>query len=732
MLKVVLLFIIYLCWLISLDAEKEIKSFIVVMQMMPKNVTPHQELSMLSAYNFAQANGYEYRLIKTKLSEYILEDWHESWFVADSIRQILLNGTIDALVYIDTFSFYHDIEKPLHVRLKEFEQDIFFSYAYKSSCQSTNMTDCIVQFPNVQIWKNTPLVEIILDDWIQCPSKLLECFVYASKESPYAYAAFEGMLQQVLPTNIIGYLPCQVHETNIIRNQNLVIPLPVTNITQYCALFFNEQSANSLNHSLLLAPWLSLIPTITTNLLLHDILPTHTHTLIFRDGYCQLECFRDVFRKMHPNKKTYLEVETLVAADDKTLHHLRDDQCNNQMDNETCNVFVDFITSNQEIRQKNITRCQVEKAKSRFLSRFQQAQQELQSSYTMQDFHNQERLIALQPSRTIVTVFAGRYDRLSLMLQYWRLALQAELVHEIHLWDFCRNETDRKLLNRFPMDDKRIKIFYRSTSRRCWEDYYEHYDTYAQSHPQDVIIKCDDDILFIDLHMLPYFLNIVRAQKKPHKYVSKNGEPLGGVVFANIINNGVASYYQQNLLGLLPPPNGSSIDSTGIFHGEEFDYPEGGLEGSLWANATKAELMHLYFMTKWKDLLPSPLKLITFPARTKTAASQYAPLKYHPEIIPIKTRFSINFFGIHASQWYLIRDIGEDDELHLTVTLPEEGYFQNILCSNFIVSHLSFNSQAKNMSTEKIVAGYRVLFDEYAQPMRASLNISNERAVGAI
>ena len=74
-------------------------------------------------------------------------------------------------------------------------------------------------------------------------------------------------------------------------------------------------------------------------------------------------------------------------------------------------------------------------------------------------------------------------------------------------------------------------FYFMDTCKKSWENYYNHYTDYK--YVNDIIIKCDDDIVFIDLNKLPKYLDFI-----------KNNDY--DLVFANTINNGVCAYYQQN------------------------------------------------------------------------------------------------------------------------------------------------------------------------------------------
>ena len=66
------------------------------------------------------------------------------------------------------------------------------------------------------------------------------------------------------------------------------------------------------------------------------------------------------------------------------------------------------------------------------------------------------------------------------------------------------------------------------TCEKSWKNYYTYYTD--AKYKEDIILKCDDDIVFIDLSKLPEFIEFV----KQHDY---------DLVFAITINNGVSAYF---------------------------------------------------------------------------------------------------------------------------------------------------------------------------------------------
>lgn len=206
-------------------------------------------------------------------------------------------------------------------------------------------------------------------------------------------------------------------------------------------------------------------------------------------------------------------------------------------------------------------------------------------------------------------------------------------------------------------------FYFMDTCEKNWKNYYNYYND--KKFENDIIIKCDDDIVFIDLYKLPKFIDFI-----------KNNDY--DLVFANTINNGVSAYFQQNKYNLIPKEI------------MDLEYPHGGLCGSLWESGKKAEILHSYFIENYKKFLD---------------------YDYNNEIIPINTRFSINFFGYKGKNWHKIKDCYFSDEYNLTVDYVSNRQFNNILYSDFYVSHLSFFKQNETgINLDKLIDNYNELY----------------------
>jgi hypothetical protein len=191
--------------------------------------------------------------------------------------------------------------------------------------------------------------------------------------------------------------------------------------------------------------------------------------------------------------------------------------------------------------------------------------------------------------------------------------------------------------------------------------YWQAYDFYARrlkSYADSIFLKCDDDIVYVDLEKLSDFIEFRRTNPK---YV---------VVSANVVNNGVCAHWQQ-VAGSIPARVG------------HFERPPGGFGGSLWQSAERANVLHDYFLQTNNKHLALPAKVIEWTERQ-----------------------SINFIA------WLGRDLVHmalpkgDDEGALTVDLPLLLNRPTAIYSDFTVSHLSFGPQEQGLALDRLIGAY--------------------------
>jgi hypothetical protein len=107
----------------------------------------------------------------------------------------------------------------------------------------------------------------------------------------------------------------------------------------------------------------------------------------------------------------------------------------------------------------------------------------------------------------IVTIFAGRRPNLDILLIYLKAALELCIIHEVHLWNYARQPDDEVFIKSSCHINKKFH-FMETTDKTNWKDYYYHYCD--DKYKNDIIIKCDDDIVFIDLFKLPKFIEFIK------------------------------------------------------------------------------------------------------------------------------------------------------------------------------------------------------------------------------
>jgi hypothetical protein len=197
--------------------------------------------------------------------------------------------------------------------------------------------------------------------------------------------------------------------------------------------------------------------------------------------------------------------------------------------------------------------------------------------------------------------------------------------------------------------------------------YWQAYSYYTKRLPEvsdSLFLKCDDDIVYLDLEKLSAFIEFRR--ENPHYFV----------VSANVVNNGVCAYFQQ-AAGSIPWELG------------HFERPPGGFGGSLWQGPARATQLHDHFLTR--------------------------PVKQLPLATPVvdwTERQSINFIA------WLGRDMIHmslpkcDDEFALTVGLPTYLGRPTAIFSDFTVSHLSFGPQENGLDIERLISAYADLMHE--------------------
>lgn len=235
-------------------------------------------------------------------------------------------------------------------------------------------------------------------------------------------------------------------------------------------------------------------------------------------------------------------------------------------------------------------------------------------------------------------------------------------------WDISDFAVDPKLHIRggwggdleISLSDKRIQRFIGSPGKKM--PYSQAYDFYAQrmtAFKEDVFLKCDDDIVYMDIDALEGFIECRR------------NNPEYFILSANVINNGVCAHLQQL---------GGSLPSQQLGY---FENPPGGFQGELWRSPVRATALHNYFLDLPNKKLPLPQALVTYDAR-----------------------ISINFIAWLGTDLKHLALPPGDDEHYISVEVPQLLGRPIAVYSDFVTSHLSFGVQDNGMPIKELLDRY--------------------------
>ncbi|MBV9736229.1 MAG: hypothetical protein JO209_09995 [Acidisphaera sp.] len=200
-------------------------------------------------------------------------------------------------------------------------------------------------------------------------------------------------------------------------------------------------------------------------------------------------------------------------------------------------------------------------------------------------------------------------------------------------------------------------------------EFYHYYADRAPEYATAIFVKCDDDIVYIDLDRFDRFLEF------------RFGRPDYFVVSANVVNNGVCAFHQR---------------SYGAYPRElmEFDGPITDFIMRQWADAEFTSALHETFV---RD--PGPFSR--------------APV----DRVEWSERISINFISFLGLDLDHIGVNHDDDERHLSVTIPRRLGRRNAFFMPFNVAHLSFFPQEAGLDLGRVLGLYEGLAQARGIPL---------------
>lgn len=275
-------------------------------------------------------------------------------------------------------------------------------------------------------------------------------------------------------------------------------------------------------------------------------------------------------------------------------------------------------------------------------------------------------------------VFAGRKNNIEILDKYIILLFEEKIIDEYHVFDFTRNNNDKEFLyeSYLNLKHKYKKVFIHNNENNIeinkyqynWSPFYKIISK-KKFYDNSIIIKCDDDILFIDIYGLK---NAINERKKDKKSF---------LIHSNCINNNICTYYQKDFF-----PNIQDKLNT---------YPEGGILGPIFENPILAYIIQYQFIS---DCIKDINKI----------------QEYYLNDIYIKTRISINFIILNGEDCKYFKDTSFSDEYELSSYYPEKLCRPNKIIGNFITCHYSYSMQEKILNKKKeLKLLYQNLYDKY-------------------
>lgn len=239
--------------------------------------------------------------------------------------------------------------------------------------------------------------------------------------------------------------------------------------------------------------------------------------------------------------------------------------------------------------------------------------------------------------QVIFTCFAGRERYLKALVPY----IERLNVDEVHMWDYTRNESDAQYLRKAC---SKFQIF-TVADKSNYGEYYRYYTKERFPDPLTVIVKCDDDIVFIDTSAFDEFIKARR--------LATDAVLMSPVV----VNNPVCGVIQLQH-GTLP---GFSRSDFGM-------------------DAVCASKVHKHF-------LKNPKRFVADCRRTDRFSELPSTAQY---------RFNINFIAVLAKDLDILFQneyVAIDDEQFLGIMAPMLYKRNIVLDFHFVVCHMAFTSQ---------------------------------------
>jgi hypothetical protein len=268
----------------------------------------------------------------------------------------------------------------------------------------------------------------------------------------------------------------------------------------------------------------------------------------------------------------------------------------------------------------------------------------------------------------IFSIFAGRQKYLSILKRYIDRLLSKGLITEVHLWNYTKSSSDSEYLTSLCSNPSYKILTPTTTCTWNWNDYYDHYANSSYGD-DDILVKCDDDIVYIDVDTFERFIGEIKGKD---------------IFYPNIVNNDVCAYIQS----------------------------QNGVHDLLKViDTTKVSRAYKYPLTEWYTYQENADKI--------HALFLEDPDKFRIEREPISwpSRISINMFAL---RFEAVRDYfkefkdagypGSDEEFISAGIWSHRSENTNMIVPYFTIVHFSFQSQNPELLDIKFLQRYQELY----------------------
>ena len=274
-------------------------------------------------------------------------------------------------------------------------------------------------------------------------------------------------------------------------------------------------------------------------------------------------------------------------------------------------------------------------------------------------------------SNVYFTIFAGRKRYLECLFPYVIRLLSEHIITEVHIWDYTRDPSDAIYIQQFVEENKGFRYIKPTMGLPQWNEYYLYYINIGYND-NDIIVKCDDDIVYIDTDQMCRYLNEIKPD---------------GLYYPNIVNNDVCAYIQSKY------KVHNIFQDSEIYSGyNDDDSPLTKWVGGWYALYDKAYRVHNAFLSNKKKF------------------------RINAEPIFWQGRISINMFGgLYSTlkryyQLFLVYG-NNDDELFFSRNIYRHTTGKSVIVPFINVAHFSFKPQFGDRLDVEILHKYKELAD---------------------